>query len=397
MYSVAGYGKMIADRERMDAYIGAMRQVVRPGSVVLDIGCGMGIFALLACQIGARRVYAVEPDDAIQVARELAVENGYEDRIVFIQDRSDRIGLPEKADVVVSDLRGVLPLFQQHLPSVIDARKRFLASAGILIPQRDTLWAAVADAPDLHNRYFGGLDEDSYGLKMNAARTIVANTWSKARVEPQQVIVEPQCWATLDYRTISDANTSGELTWTMTQSRKGSGLIVWFDSLLIHGVTMSNAPSAPELIYGNAFFPWPEPVDLDAGDRIRVNLKAQLVGQDYLWCWDTSVFEPAQPERVKTRFNQSTFFGAPLSTTSLHLRAENHVPQLDADGKIDQFILSSMDGGTAVGDIAHRLLIQFPGHFADWQAGLARVGDLAQRYGRSADAKEFRRRDSCPR
>ncbi|MBW3656542.1 MAG: hypothetical protein KY444_10570 [Gemmatimonadetes bacterium] len=39
-YSLLGYGDMMADRVRMDAYAAALEQAVRPGSVVLDIGTG---------------------------------------------------------------------------------------------------------------------------------------------------------------------------------------------------------------------------------------------------------------------------------------------------------------------------------------------------------------------
>src|SRR2546427_571788 len=119
MYSIPEHGGMMADRVRMDAYTHALRQAVKPGSVVLDIGTGTGMFALLACQFGARAVYAVEPDgDALQVAREIAAANGYGARIQFIQDLSTRISVPERADVMISDLRGAVPLFQQHLPSI---------------------------------------------------------------------------------------------------------------------------------------------------------------------------------------------------------------------------------------------------------------------------------------
>ena len=72
MYNLAGYGYMIEDRVRVDAYTQAMRQAIRPGSVVLEIGTGPGIFAVLACKLGAKRVYAIEPDDIIQLAREIA-------------------------------------------------------------------------------------------------------------------------------------------------------------------------------------------------------------------------------------------------------------------------------------------------------------------------------------
>jgi protein arginine N-methyltransferase 1 len=44
---------------------------MKPGSVVVDIGTGVGILAVLACHYGAH-VPAMEPDDAIEVAREIA-------------------------------------------------------------------------------------------------------------------------------------------------------------------------------------------------------------------------------------------------------------------------------------------------------------------------------------
>src|SRR5690348_3033862 len=148
MYSLNFYGQMLADASRMDAYARALRQTIRPDSVVMDLGCGPGVFALLACKLGARRVYAVEPNNVIGLAREAAAANGFADRIEFFEELSTEISLPEPATIIVSDLRGVLPLFQQHIPAIIDARKRLLARDGILISRRDVLWAAVVEAPE---------------------------------------------------------------------------------------------------------------------------------------------------------------------------------------------------------------------------------------------------------
>src|SRR5207244_7491280 len=153
MYSVFGYGEMMADSIRTKAYADALQWCVKPGCTVLDIGTGAGIFAMLACRLGARRVYAIEPDDVILLAHEIASANGYADRIDFIHGVSNKINLPEQVDVIVSDLRGVLPLFDHHLPSIIDARRRFLAPGGTLIPQQDVLRAAVVDASDVYSSY----------------------------------------------------------------------------------------------------------------------------------------------------------------------------------------------------------------------------------------------------
>src|SRR5215813_1844575 len=104
-YSLSGYGEMIADPVRTGAFARALGAAVRPGSVVLDIGTGPGIMAVLSCQLGASRVYAIEPSEIIQVAREIAAQNHYGEKIEFIEDLSTRISLPSQVDVIVSDMR----------------------------------------------------------------------------------------------------------------------------------------------------------------------------------------------------------------------------------------------------------------------------------------------------
>src|SRR6185436_17828454 len=113
-YSVPGYVWMVTDAVRVDAYTRAMRSVITPGSFVIEIGTGIGVFAVIAKQMGARRVVAIEPDEAITVARMIAKDNGEPD-IEFIQGLSTDVGFADQADIVVSDLRGVLPLYNGHL------------------------------------------------------------------------------------------------------------------------------------------------------------------------------------------------------------------------------------------------------------------------------------------
>src|SRR6186713_2546260 len=134
---------MIRDEVRTRSYVEALRRTVRPDSVVVDIGTGPGILAMTACRFGARRVYAIEPDDVIELAREIAADNGFGERIEFIQAISTEVELPERADVVVAEIHGVLPLFGRSLATLIDARERFLAPSGAMVPFRETVHAAV--------------------------------------------------------------------------------------------------------------------------------------------------------------------------------------------------------------------------------------------------------------
>ena len=93
--------------------------------------------------------------------------------------------------MIISDIGGVLPWFQQHIPSIADARRRLLAPGGALIPQRDVAWAAVVEMRDLYGRQTGAWDDNGFGFDMEAARRIVINTWNQGRVTPDNLLTDP--------------------------------------------------------------------------------------------------------------------------------------------------------------------------------------------------------------
>jgi len=381
-YRLVSYGDMITDGPRMDAYAQALQQEVSPGCVVLDLGSGTGIFSLLACQFGAGHVHAVEPNDAIGVAKAIAAANKYEDKITFYQKLSTEVTLPKQANVIVSDMRGILPLFQHHIPSIIDARQRLLAPGGKMIPQTDSLWAALIEAPELYKPYMQPWLHNKFNLDMHAGQPLVVNTWRKVNLKQEQVLVSPICWATLDYETILDPIVTGELTWKIDNHSTGHGLAVWFETILGEGIGFSNAPGQPELIYGQAFFPWAEPVKLAPSDKVSVRLKADLIGDDYTWKWDTRVLDGKDKNTVKADFKQSTFYGEPFSPATLSRRAAKFVPQIDGTGEVDLFILNLMDGNRTLEEIARQAADRFPDRYKDWLTALSRVGELSQKYSR---------------
>ena len=375
MYSVAGYGQMISDAVRMDAYADALRRSVKPGAVVVDIGTGTGIFAMLACRYGARKVFAIEPSDSIQVAREIAQANGLADTIEFIQAKSTEVDLPERADVIVSDLRGILPFHQHHIPAIADARLRMLAPGGVLIPQRDSIWVTCVEARKSYERIARPWVGNDYGLNMQAAMLLVTSQWSSTTVKADQMVTGAGRLGTLDYTTVVEPDFAGAAELIATRAGAAHGLCVWFDAHLIEGVNFTNAPGSPGLIYGRAYFPWPQPLELRTGDAVAVALKADLVGDDYLWRWETHV-------EGKVAFKQSSFFAEPLSLSRLRKTAASHVASLNEDGIIDQLSLELMREGKSLGDIARQLAARFPRRFARWQDALTHVGELSAKYSR---------------
>ena len=317
MYSLHFYGQMLADSVRMDAYAAALRRVVKPDSVVMDLGSGPGVFALLACKLGARRVYAVEPENVIGLAREAAEANGLADRIEFLEDLSFNITVQEPASVIISDLRGVLPWFQQHLPAIKDARERLLTRGGTLIPHRDTVWAAPVEAHDQYDNLVRPWQHNNFGLDLSCATRHTTNRWRKTRIEPKQLLSEPICWTMIDYYEVDDPNATAEISWRVERKGTAHGVAVWFDSHLVDDIGFSNHPRERELIYGNGFFPFSEPIAVSQGEHIKLRLSARFVQGDYVWRWDTNFFAGDDERTLKASFKQSTFFGVPLSRKQL--------------------------------------------------------------------------------
>jgi protein arginine N-methyltransferase 1 len=380
MYSLAGYGNMIEDRVRIDAYARALRKTVRPGSVVLELGTGPGIFAVLACQLGARRVYAIEPDPIIQVAREIAAANGCADRIEFIEDMSTRVTLPAQADVIVSDLRGVVPLFELHLPSIADARRRLLAPGGTLIPKRDAIWVSLVEGPEQYARIVDCWEKNPLQQNLAAARRLAVNDFQKSRFTPQQLLAPPQLWATLEYDTVECPDVRGTLQFSVQRVGIGHGLAVWFDTCLADGIGFSNAPGTTETVYGSAFFPWSEPVSLLEGQQVRVDLEATLRDGNYFWRWNAEI--DAGGDGAARRLAQSQLSGAVLSLEQIRRSASDFVPQLSDEGSLHRRALDLMNGKNSLEQIAQQLAEEFPQRFSRWQQALPYAAKPSQEYSR---------------
>ena len=99
---------MLIDEVRTTSFLRAILGAVKPGDVVLDMGCGTGVLSYFACIAGARRVYAVEQGPIIELAKAICQRNGYQERVIFLNDWSTNIDLPEPVDVIITETIGNL-------------------------------------------------------------------------------------------------------------------------------------------------------------------------------------------------------------------------------------------------------------------------------------------------
>jgi protein arginine N-methyltransferase 1 len=368
---------MITDRARTGAYFKALRAVVRPGAVVLDIGTGTGIMAMLACQLGAKRVYAIEPGEIIQLAREIAAANHFADRIEFFEDVSTNVTIPVQADVIVSDLRGVLPFYAHHIPCIVDARRRFLAPGGTLIGREDRVWAAVVQAPERYSQIVGPWECELPSQDLSPARRKSVNEIYKMMAAPALPLTSPELWVALDYTRIENPDVEGELTWTVKQDGTGHGIAIWFDAELVDGVGFSNCPGQPMGVYGSLFLPWEEPMHLVAGQTVHVHVQAKSMEEDYFWRWTSRIESAGQAGEIAAEFDQSVLQGAVLSPAKLLKRSSKYIPQLSEEGHMRRRALELMDGRAELEEIARRLTAEFPGRFARWEQALTFAGAIS--------------------
>lgn len=361
---------MLTDQARTAAYRRAIAQTVRGDNVVVDLGTGSGVLAFFACQAGARKVYAIESEEVIDMARQICLNNGFQDRLVFVHDHSFRVELPEKADVIVTETLGTFGIDEGLVGSVIDARSRFLKTSGTLIPQTLELFMVPVELPGFYEHMIDFWARDRYGINFSAARRFAVNNFHPVKLDESTFLSNPLPLAKI---TLPDAMTSdvrGELAFCATRRGRLFGLAGWFNAELVKGVFLSNAPSSSTSHWGVAFFPLDRPVDVERGAPIR--LTASATGNGAVWEWEL---------RAGSRqFKQSTIWGFPQAPGELHKLSPGAAPALSDRGKAELFLLNLLNGEKTVGELQMELLERYPDLIRDDEQAAAFVHEVVMKF-----------------
>src|SRR5687768_8305177 len=142
----------LADTARVGAFSDAISKTIQPGDIVVDLASGTGILGLLACRAGAAHVYAIEQDGMAGVARELAAQNGFADRITVLREYSTRVTIPQLADVLVTDQIGRFGFEAGLFDLTWDASRRLLKPGARFVPAAISLLIAPAECPEVRAR-----------------------------------------------------------------------------------------------------------------------------------------------------------------------------------------------------------------------------------------------------
>ncbi len=100
-----GVFNCLIDEERTKAFRSAILNTVKRGDVVVDMGTGSGVLAMLAAEAGAEKVYAVEFDENnVKTLENTFRVNNVSNQIILIQGDVTKVDIPEKVDVIIGEM-----------------------------------------------------------------------------------------------------------------------------------------------------------------------------------------------------------------------------------------------------------------------------------------------------
>ena len=272
---------MLADAPRTLAFREALRRVVKPDDVVIDIGSGSGILAFFAAEAGARKVYAIERGHMADVVAMLARQLGFADRIEVVHDLSTRVELPERGTILVAELLDAFGIEAQVLSLTRDARLRLLRENATYIPSRVVLSIVPVELPDVHARLIRWWEEPRYGFDFSPLAVFASNTVYTADVDARAYLARPVDFLDIDLTTVDDSLVTGTASFGIEREGTMHGFGGWFTATLVEGIALSSVePHATH--WQQAFFPLERPITVTPGTRVELELQSDD-GKTWRW------------------------------------------------------------------------------------------------------------------
>lgn len=262
---LAEHEEMLNDAVRVRTYHRGIHRNVAPGDVVLDLGTGTGLLAFMASRAGARKVYAVEHSDFIEVAREIGRLNGITN-VEYVQANSRDFNPPEPIDVVIHEQMGDELFNENMIENLLDLRRRVLRRGGRILPSRFRLFiepVVMRDEFRVHRIWNTPLPDELDLSGLQSAAVIAPyfsgdteQTWARAGSIAASVGT-PTPVLEFDLATLVDLS---ELPHEHHVERVAGedaivdGVCVWFETVFDEQTTLSTSPLERLTSWGNRMY-----------------------------------------------------------------------------------------------------------------------------------------------
>jgi type I protein arginine methyltransferase len=279
---------MLGDKLRMTAFRTAIREVVRPGSVVLDLGTGTGILAQWALEAGAARVYGIDFNaDVLRSAVDRIAGTGFAHRFHPVKGMSYDIQLPERADVVISETLGNLADNESCVPILADARRRFLSAGGTMIPSQVESYLVPVSAVRAHDAVSAGW------VRGGEQPSDPFSTYYDAVIPWTGHLATPRLARRYEFTPAESDTYQVPMSFTIRHDGVFTGFKGYFTANLspsvavdISGDDLEHATASDS--WKHAYLPVRDPITVQCGDRVALSFSRRPApdgsfGQRYHW------------------------------------------------------------------------------------------------------------------
>ncbi len=269
---------LIADHVRNDVLFKALKANIKPGvSVVSDIGAGSGLLGLMAAKLGAKDVYLYETAEVGGVAEEVIAASGLSN-CFLMPCHSTEMQDPPKSDVIISETLGNYAFEEDIITTLNDARERFLAPGGVMLPDRVRQFAAPVVSPRIDQELNAWRETGAtYGFDLSLPQLMSCNNAYVRKLKASELLPgSASLWDEVQFNQPCLGERSGELSWTMTSATDVYGFAVWWEASFGEGLTLSTGPDAPETHWEQLYFPVERaPIKLKEGMELTFEIRSQ--------------------------------------------------------------------------------------------------------------------------
>ncbi len=274
--SVGYYHGLLADAHRIESFRRAIDIYVGPNDEVLEIGTGLGTYAIFAAQAGAACVWAIDGGPILHVADTIAQVNGFSDRIKCLRGWAPDIDIPNPVQVLIFEDFASRLLDTRTYRMLRDSIKKYLEPGGRMVPSHATVLAAPLSSPEVRKALFplDGL-ETAFDIDWSASYEYMRNAPSHHRLPSESVAGKPQTVYTVNFPTLPTPQEMGRtLTWELQPGTEVHALGMWFDLELAGGGSITNEPAPRTGPWGQMALPLDPPVVVDTSGIFETTIGA---------------------------------------------------------------------------------------------------------------------------
>jgi type I protein arginine methyltransferase len=232
---------MLNDRERTESFIQTIKETVKENDVVVDLGTGTGVLAVAAARAAASHVYAIEAGEMADVAQAVFNANNVAEKITLIRGWSTQIELPEKADVIVSEIIGNDAFAERVLQTMKDARQRLLKPGARFIPSKVIVYGLPLTIPSKITLDRAIIKEpletwrNWYDVDFSPLRKMIDYSYeplmhiNSHKAVAWKILSEPIKLAEIDFSSFDETIIEQQITTKATQSGLLNGLLIFFE------------------------------------------------------------------------------------------------------------------------------------------------------------------------